>query len=296
MPAEYSVSGKVALITGALGAIGTAIAQKLLTNGAKVVFADIRDVNEGTELVAKYNNNACYVHCDVRSSEDIANALRHAVATFGRLDILVNNAAVFTVESLYRTETFAAIQMGIDVNLRGPIEFSRQFVQYIWEDKANRSGVIINMASMSGCMPTRGIEVYAATKSALLNFTHASKSLAPAVRVSALAPYYVDTPAVNQSKGLAKSGIIKHQLVVSTEQVAEATVRTIQDKKSAGKAYVLIGNWAVRANLFIYEFSFIAIMVVAFFSLFVAKVKGIGPPPEFVQSQDALTRDEKKTK
>src|ERR1700726_3890609 len=90
-----NLADKIALVTGAAGAIGSAIATRLSDSGAAVIIADI-DM-EGAERVAAGLNNAVACAIDIRSAESVDRAIAAIIARYGRLDILVNNAGVNTL-------------------------------------------------------------------------------------------------------------------------------------------------------------------------------------------------------
>ncbi|KAK9194086.1 hypothetical protein WN944_004788 [Citrus x changshan-huyou] len=87
------LEGKVAIITGGASGIGAAAAKLFHENGAKVVIADVQD-NLGQALACKLGEDVCYIHCDVTSEDEITNLVDTAVAKYGKLDIMYNNAGI----------------------------------------------------------------------------------------------------------------------------------------------------------------------------------------------------------
>src|SRR5574344_965030 len=85
------LENKIAIVTGAASGIGKAIAEKFIEEGAKVVFSD---VNGDESLVAAFDGKAIFVKCDVSKTEEVENLIAAAVAKFGGLDIMVNNAGI----------------------------------------------------------------------------------------------------------------------------------------------------------------------------------------------------------
>lgn len=113
------VSDKVALITGGARAkgMGAASARMLAADGAKVVIGDVLD-EDGAKLVAELGDSARYVHLDVTSAEDWKAAVEVAVGSFGKLNVLVNNAGIVQVAPL-KTADITRWQKVLDVNLTG---------------------------------------------------------------------------------------------------------------------------------------------------------------------------------
>ncbi|KAJ1847592.1 hypothetical protein LPJ73_004212 [Coemansia sp. RSA 2703] len=189
---------------------------------------------------------------------------------FGHIDVLVNNAGVASPAKLYEDEEFGRIASMLEINLRAPIEATRLFAKYIREDDGRR-GVVVNMTSMGGLMPNRGGEVYGALKAALIHLTRASRTLAPVVRVAAIAPYYVRTPMVLSNPKLQNNNTVFPDLMLDIDQVCEATVRCIEDEGSAGQTYALIGRWTYL-RMWLFDFAGLHIRLLAGWSLLVVRV------------------------
>ncbi|KAJ1896186.1 hypothetical protein LPJ66_004149 [Kickxella alabastrina] len=270
----YSVNGKVVVITGALGAIGKALALRLAELGACVALVDIAPDKDGQLFCAEINKRfgqtvAAYLAADLRRKDDIAHMLEWAYTHFGHLDVLINNAGVASPAMLYEGETFDQISAILDINLRAPIEATRLFVKYLTEKQ--RQGVVVNMASMGGLVPNRGGEVYGAAKAALIHLTRASQSLAPQIRVSAVAPYYVKTPMVLNNPKLQNNSTVFPQLMLDVEQVCAATTRCIEDTTSAGKTFAMIGR-SKHVRMWHFDLAVVHITILAGWSLMVACV------------------------
>jgi 3alpha(or 20beta)-hydroxysteroid dehydrogenase len=189
------VDGKVALISGGARNIGGASARMLVAEGAKVVIGDLLD-EEGAALAEELGESARYVHLDVTSDEDWRSAVAFAVAEFGKLDVLFNNAGIFNGGALqhYRTEQW---QQMLDVNLTGAFLGMRAAVDAII---AAGGGSIINTSSIEGLRGTAWAHGYVASKWGLTGLTKsAAMELAPrGVRVNSLHPGRISTPATDQ--------------------------------------------------------------------------------------------------
>ncbi|KAJ2637650.1 hypothetical protein GGF40_002207 [Coemansia sp. RSA 1286] len=271
---SYSINGKVVLLTGALGAIGKTLTTMLVDKGAKVAMVDICDNQKGQAICERINQQfdqpmVKYLQADLQNKEHLARIVDWSLEQFGQLDVLINNAGIASPAMLYEDEVFDRIAAILDINLRAPIETTRLFVKYA--QKTNRQGVVINMASLGGIMPNRGGEVYGAVKAALIHLTRASKSLAPSVRVSAIAPYYVKTPMVLNNPKLKNNSTVYPELMLDIDQVCRATIRCVEDKGAAGETFALIGRWTyLKMRLF--DFTALHIKVVGVWSLFVGFV------------------------
>ncbi|RWG03096.1 glucose 1-dehydrogenase [Mesorhizobium sp.] len=171
------LDGKVAIVTGASSGIGRAIAQRYAQDGAKVVVADTREEPiEGGEtsvrLIEAAGGEAIFITTDIADQEAVITMMRQAVDRFGRLDILVNNAAVYTSTNLLQTtpEQWAKV---IDVNVTGFFYCSQQAVlQMLRQEPVNGvRGRIINIASQHGMVACPGDFPYSVSKGAIVQMT-----------------------------------------------------------------------------------------------------------------------------
>src|SRR5690349_15327992 len=169
-PAMGRVDDKVVLISGGARNIGGASARMLVAEGARVVIGDLLD-EEGSALAAELGDAARYVHLDVTSEEDWANAVAFAVTEFGRLDVLFNNAGIFNGGQLQRYQAEQWQQM-LDVNLTGAFYGAKAAADALI---AAGGGSIINTSSIEGLRGTPWAHGYVASKWGL---TGLSKSLA----------------------------------------------------------------------------------------------------------------------
>jgi NAD(P)-dependent dehydrogenase (short-subunit alcohol dehydrogenase family) len=186
-------TGKVAFITGAGQGIGRVTAQAILAAGASVALFE-RDEEAGretaSELAAIFGSaqRILFLPGDVSSEEDISGALRQTVSAFGRLDILVNNAAISRNKPISELSLFEWNEV-IGVNLTGPFLCAKYAAPHL---KAAH-GVIINLASTRAFMSEAGTEAYSASKGGIVGLTHAlAISLGPEIRVNAVAPGWID--------------------------------------------------------------------------------------------------------
>ena len=185
------LAGKVALVTGGARAIGRAICEAYLAEGAKVAVAD-RLLHEAEETAAALGDNAMAVTMDVTDLGQIAAGVKSVEAKRGGIDVLVNNAGVFDMASIDKV-TVEDCRRQYDVNVGGTI-FAIQAV--VPGMKKRGGGAIVNFASQAGRRGEPNIVVYCSTKTAVISVT---QSLAPElakdnIRVNAIAPGVVDTP------------------------------------------------------------------------------------------------------
>ena len=197
----FDLTGKVALVVGASSGIGTQYAKALARQGASVAIA-ARRVNRLESLKEEIEplGVKCFpVACDVSSEESILKCVEEVKNEFGRIDILVNNAGIDTFCDLfnYKTELW---DKTMDVNIRGMFIMSREVGKIMKEQK---SGRIINTASIGGRFASANNIAYYASKGAVINFTRGlAADMAPYnVTVNAIAPGVFDTELTHADLG-----------------------------------------------------------------------------------------------
>jgi NAD(P)-dependent dehydrogenase (short-subunit alcohol dehydrogenase family) len=196
MKTDDRLAGKTAIVTGggshgALAGSGAAISILFAAKGANIVIAD-RDTVRGqntADIVTERGGRAIVVETDVTDPAACHNAADKAVAQFGRLDILVNNAAIAPSEKDHNDELWKTI---LDLDLRSAKLMSDAVVPHM---SAQKSGAIVNIASHAGLRAGGGI-AYTAAKAGLIGLT---KALAyeygrAGIRANAVAPGHVHTP------------------------------------------------------------------------------------------------------
>jgi NAD(P)-dependent dehydrogenase (short-subunit alcohol dehydrogenase family) len=183
-----------AVITGAGSGVGRATALRLAREGARVVCADLREdwAKQTARLVEQAGGRALPLRCDVCSEDDVAAAVAAAVASFGRLDVMFNNAGIagFRAGRVFEECTGADFGRLIDVNLRGVFHGCKHAVAQLKRQGAG--GAIVNTGSIAGMvgMGVGGSVLYAATKGAVNQLTRAlAIECAPFdIRVNAICP------------------------------------------------------------------------------------------------------------
>ena len=190
------LENKVALITGSGSGIGRAAALRFAEEGAKVVVVDWK-VEGGRETVAMIESNggeAVFVEADVSQAEDVKRMVETTVSTYGRLDILFNNAAVQVFGTLPNTSE-ADWHKVMDVNLKGVYLGCKYAIPHM---VAQGGGSIVNTSSALGLVGDPDLPAYGATKGGILAM---SKAMAQAhgkenIRINSICPGDVDTPIV----------------------------------------------------------------------------------------------------
>ena len=196
-PDMFDLTGKVAIVTGAAGGLGTAFVEAMAEAGADIVCADIDD--QGAQAlgakVKAMGRKALAVKCDVTDENDVSGMVKRTLDEFGHLDILFNNAGIGdpvpTPMHEYPTEMWNKV---LAVNLQGVFFCSREALKQMVKQK---SGKIINIASTWGLSGAGLVAVpaYCATKGAVVNLTRemALEYAALGICVNAICPGFHET-------------------------------------------------------------------------------------------------------
>ena len=202
-----SLENKVAIVTGAAGGIGLAIARRFVADGAKVVIADVDDQRgEAAEAELNAQGEVHYVHCNVAEKLDVRNLVAATLDTFGDIDILVNNAGVVVGGELLDLDE-ADFDRVLGVNLKGAFlctqAVGRHMVDKVKE--GGKPGAIINMSSVNAVFAIPNQVPYSVSKGGLNQLTKVSAlALAPhGIRVNAIGPGSIMTDmlaSVNSDK------------------------------------------------------------------------------------------------
>ncbi len=201
-----SLENRVAFVTGAASGLGLQIAEDLASEGARVCLADLNGTGAEAAAagIASRGGQAIGVRCDVTREAELVRAIDEAVAAWGRLDVLVNNAGLQFVSPLeeFPTEKFELL---VRVMLVAPFVATKRAFPLM---KRERYGRILNMASINGLVGFAGKAAYNSAKHGLIGLTRvaALEGATHGITVNALCPGYVDTPLVrNQLGDLART-------------------------------------------------------------------------------------------
>jgi dehydrogenase/reductase SDR family member 4 len=167
---KFDLNGKVAIITGSSKGIGKSIAQGLAENGAKVVVSSRKQsaVDEVAEEFKVAGLNAVGIQCHIGDSEQRQSLIAKSIEHYGRIDILVNNAAINPYYGPLEGSDEVVFDKIMEVNVKAPWLLSNLVLPSM---KENGGGSIINISSVEGLRPGFGLGLYSATKSALIMLT-----------------------------------------------------------------------------------------------------------------------------
>ncbi len=184
------LEGKTALITGSARGIGRAFAQAYIREGARVAIADI-NLTRAQETAAELGDHAIAVALDVTKQDSIDLAVSETISAFGQIDILVNNAALFSAAPIVEIDR-ADYQTLFDINVSGPLFMMQAVSRHMIE--RGIKGKIINMASQAGRRGEALVAVYCATKAAVISLTQSAglNLIQHGINVNAIAPGVVD--------------------------------------------------------------------------------------------------------
>lgn len=190
----FDLTGKIALVTGASRGIGESIAILLAEQGAHVIVSSrkIDGCQTVADAIINAGGSAEAFACHVGSMDDIENIFKHIQTKYGKLDILVNNAAANPYFGDILDTDLAAYTKTVDVNIRGYFFMSVQAGRLMRE---NGGGAIVNTASVNAIQPGSLQGIYSITKAAVVNMTKAfAKECAlHSIRVNALLPGFTKT-------------------------------------------------------------------------------------------------------
>ena len=204
-----SLNGKIALITGGARGIGRFISEELASQGAHVILADIN--MEGAEKTAigikSSGGQASAVRIDVASAADVRGVFDSILKEYKPVDIVVNNAGITRDGLLVRMKE-VDWDLVLNINLKGSFLCSQQAAKQMMKQK---SGSIINIASIVGVMGNFGQSNYSASKSGLIGFTKTlAREVAPrGIRANAVAPGFIDTEMTKVLEESVRSKLIE---------------------------------------------------------------------------------------
>ena len=221
---------KVAVVTGAAGGIGFAIAARLHAEGASVVIADLNTAAAeaaAAKLMAAGGGAAIGIACDVGSEEQVEAAVRTTVEQLGRIDVIVNNAGLMTFKTLAEFTGDDWLRV-LRVDLLGAAFFTRQGFLHFGE----KGGAIVNIASVHAIETSANAAPYSAAKAGLLSLTRTTsiEGRDVKIRANAVLPGAIDTPMLWENPNV-KSGAetIDKRDVGTPEDIAAAVAFLASD-------------------------------------------------------------------
>lgn len=246
-----SLKNKVALISGASRGIGRAIALELAKEGIHIAFSYLKSKPEAEGLekeLLKTGIKAKATQVDIKDFDAVTRWVEETKESFGRLDILINNAGIIKDKALALME-LNDWQEVIDTNLNGAFNLTRAAVVTLLKQKR---GNIINITSVSGITGMPRQTNYSASKAALIGFTKSlAKELAPYnIRVNAVAPGFIETDMLNELKEDYKNKIIERiplGRLGKAEEVSQAVKFLLSEeaKYITGQTIVIDGGMSL---------------------------------------------------
>lgn len=235
-------NNKTVLITGAARGQGAQEARQFMKEGARVIIADVLD-DAGQALADELGDNAAFVHLDVTSEADWTAAVALSTERFDGLDVLVNNAGIFMVGSIFDTSA-AEFERIMQVNALGVFLGMKATALALGE----RRGSIVNISSYEGVAALPGMFAYTASKSAVTGMTKAAAlELAPlGVRVNSVHPGAVDTEMLSSlgDVDLKLDKIVPLARICAPDEVASVVLFLASDDSSycTGAQFVVDGG------------------------------------------------------
>jgi 3-oxoacyl-[acyl-carrier protein] reductase len=240
---------KVAFVTGGSGDIGGAIVRALAASGANVAVSYVGEASRAgaaVDAVQKLGRQSLAVQLDQRDPKSIESCVNKVIGNFGRIDILVNNAAwnigiPFTALDALTADIWDRV---LETNLRGPFLLSRAFAPGL---RRNGMGRIINIASLAGIAPGGSSIAYAASKAALIHLTHClAIALAPDVTANCIAPGLVEGTRMagrlpEEMKQLARAQAVLGR-TGGANDIAELVVTYCKAESVTGQTVVVDGG------------------------------------------------------
>jgi NAD(P)-dependent dehydrogenase (short-subunit alcohol dehydrogenase family) len=234
---SQELAGKVAIVTGGAGGIGQATAALLVAEGASVVVADI-DADAGQALAARIGDAVAFKQTDVSDLDQVQALVDFAVARFGGLDIMFNNAGIGSPLKRFLPDDLEDFSRIMSVNLFGVIAGAQRAGRYM---KDHGGGSIINNASIAAINAGTGMISYRASKAAV---AHATKcmaiDLAPyGIRVNCLTPAHIRTGITTYEMGPVLQYMQPLEREAQPEDVANAVVFLSSDRAAQITGVVL---------------------------------------------------------
>lgn len=251
------LDGKVCVVTGAASGIGAAILRRYLEEGARVVAVDLAPAlpNDLTPLRDRFADRLRYVSGDVAKEQTAAAYVREALASFGRIDVMVNNAAILVVKAIHE-HTPDEWDRTFDVNVKSLYWSARHCVPVM---KKAGGGLFLNTGSISAVTGMPGQGAYCPSKGAVIQITRqmAVEYGGDGIRANAVCPGTVDTPLLQ--KGAVDSGDPKAFLhsfasahpigrIASSEEIAEFFVFLASDRARffTGAVLMIDGGYTAK--------------------------------------------------
>ena len=243
---DAALTGRVALVTGSSRGIGEAVARTFAAAGASLI-VNSRGAGTGEALAAELGD-ARFVQADVAEQSGAEQLVETASREWGRLDYVINCAGVTRLVPLADLDavTEADWQAALGVNVLGIWHVCRAAAPLL---RSSGGGAIVNVTSAAGIRPSGSSIPYAVSKAAANHLTRLlAKTLAPEIRVSAVAPGFIDTPLTASMPGEFREGYIKTAPLGHTgrpQDIAEACLFLARSSYATGDVVLIDGGLAL---------------------------------------------------
>ena len=242
------LEGKVALVTGSAQGIGRAIGLLFAQKGADIVVSDINleKAEETAREIETLGRRAMAVRANVAVLEEVEKMVQGMIDRFSRIDILVNNAGIARDKLLLRM-TEEDWDLVLDINLKGTFHCTKAVIRYM---SKQRSGKIVNIASVVGAIGNAGQANYSASKAGVIGFTKtiAREFAGRGINVNAIAPGYIVTPMTDILPEKAKEELkrmIPMERLGQPEDVAQAVLFLVSEASSYVTGQVIHVNGGI---------------------------------------------------
>ena len=243
---RFDLTGRIALVTGASRGIGSAIAEALAEQGAKVVLSSRKQEGldaEAARINERFPGAAEGIAAHTGRQEDLERLVTTVMERHGRIDILVNNAATNPFFGPMMNMDMPAWDKTFEVNLRGVFFLTKLVYEATMESKG---GAVVNIASIGGIRPGFGLGAYNVTKAGVIMLTRQlAKEIGSKVRVNAIAPGLIKTrfaEALWGNEDLLKRVIDTNPMgrIGSPDEIAGAVVFLVSDAASYVNGEVIV--------------------------------------------------------
>ncbi|WP_282171538.1 SDR family NAD(P)-dependent oxidoreductase [Cytobacillus firmus] len=239
---------KVAVITGGASGIGAATAHLFASEGAKVVIVDLNEEKGKTfeaELKA-LNFNAQFLKANITNEEEVENIFKQTAESFGKVDIVFNNAGIGRVHPSHELD-YSEWRQTVNVDLDGVFLVARESIR---EMLKIGGGTIVNTASMYGFVGSPGSAAYNAAKGGVINLTRslALEYAEQNIRINALCPGFIDTPIIPEESKKALVAATPVKRLGKAEDMAKAVLFLASDDSSfmTGSSLTVDGGYTAQ--------------------------------------------------